>query len=179
MRYLVFSDLHGDANSMKLIYDKFKSGNFDKILCLGDILYHGPRNDLPDGYNPKECIKYLNELKNDIISIKGNCDAYVDGMVLDFYIHDEYEFLLNNKRIIMTHGHIINKDNYLNINEGIVLYGHTHIYSADKVRSVLYLNPGSVSIPKGGNDKTYAVLDDSKFVVFNLLDESVLLEVSI
>lgn len=178
MRYLVFSDLHGDSVALADLLNVYNKGSFDKILCLGDILYHGPRNDLPKGYNPKECIKLLNMHKDEIIAVRGNCDAYVDQMVLDFYIHDEYEIIENGKRIIMTHGHIINPDNYLNINSGVVLYGHTHIHKMDNICGVLYLNPGSVSLPKGGQDRSYAILDSDSFEVFNFNGES-LLKVSI
>jgi len=178
MRYLVFSDLHGDSMCLKDLLNVYNNGSFDMMLCLGDILYHGPRNDLPEGYNPKECIKLLNEYKDKIIAIKGNCDAYVDQMVLDFYIHDEYELTLNGKRIIMTHGHIINPDHYLNISDGVVLYGHTHIHKMDRINGAIYLNPGSVSLPKGGQEKSYAILDDNSFEVFSFNGKS-LLKVSI
>ena len=178
MKYLIVSDIHGASDSAQVISDVFKEEKCDYILCLGDILYHGPRNDLPKGYNPKECIKLLNMHKDEIIAVRGNCDAYVDQMVLDFYIHDEYEIIENGKRIIMTHGHIINPDNYLNIDSGVVLYGHTHIHKMDDICGVLYLNPGSVSLPKGGQDRSYAILDSDSFEVFNFNDES-LLKVSI
>ena len=178
MRYLVFSDLHGDAVYCKKIVDIYNASKFDKILCLGDILYHGPRNDLPQGYNPKECIKLLNTLKDNIIAVRGNCDAYVDQMVLEFYIHDEYEFMLNNKRVIMTHGHIINPKNYLNVRDAIVLYGHTHIHKMDLVNNTLYLNPGSTSIPKEGQENSYAIIDDKSFVVYDF-NNNVLMDVSI
>ena len=167
MRYLVFSDLHGSIIYAKKIIEEFKSGNYDKMLCLGDILYHGPRNDLPNGYNPKEVIKLLNEYKDYIIAVKGNCDAYVDSMVLDFIIHDEYEFLYNGKRIIMTHGHIINPEKHLNLSGAIILYGHTHIYKADMVSGSLYLNPGSTTIPKNNNSNSYAVIEDNTFIVYD------------
>ena len=178
MRYLVISDVHGDANYIKKVLDIYKESKFDKILCLGDILYHGPRNDLPSGYNPKECIKLLNEVAEDIISVKGNCDAYVDQMVLNFHIFDEYEFDLNGHRIIMTHGHIINPNKHLNITSGVVLYGHTHIHKVDKINNVLYLNPGSLSIPKAGQANSYAILDDEKFVVYDF-SKNILLNVKL
>ncbi len=174
MRYLVISDLHGDADCTKKVLDIYKQEKFDKILCLGDILYHGPRNDLPKCYNPKECIKLLNEVKDDIIAVRGNCDAYVDQMVLNFHIFDEYEFNLAGKRIIMTHGHIINPNQYLNIAEGVVLYGHTHIHKCDIINNVKYLNPGSTSLPKGGQKQSYAILDETSFVVYDFMQNELL-----
>ncbi len=174
MRYLVISDLHGDANCLKKVLDVYKEQKFDKILCLGDILYHGPRNDLPEGYNPKECIKLLNEVADEIIAVRGNCDAYVDQMVLKFHIFDEYEFNLANKRIIMTHGHIINPTQYLNIESGVVLYGHTHIHKCDIINNVKYLNPGSTSLPKAGQAQSYAILDDESFAVYDFMHNELL-----
>lgn len=165
MKYLVFSDLHGSAVYAKKIIDVFKNGDFDKMLCLGDILYHGPRNDLPEGYNPKEVIKILNEYKDSIIAVKGNCEAYVDQMVLDFIIHDEYELDLNGRRVIMTHGHIINPVQHLNLEGAIVLYGHTHVHKSDFVSGSWYLNPGSTTIPKENQPNSYAILDETSFKV--------------
>lgn len=167
MRYLIFSDLHGSFLYAKQVIEKFKSFNCDKMLCLGDILYHGPRNDLPEGYNPKEVIKLLNQYSDKIIAIKGNCDAYVDQMVLDFIIHDEYEFIDNNHRIIMTHGHIINPNKPLNISDANVLYGHTHIYKKDIINNTLYFNPGSTTIPKDGTYNSFAILDDDMINVYD------------
>ena len=178
MRYFVISDIHGDSACLKKALDIYKNDKFDNILLLGDILYHGPRNDLPSGYNPKEWIKLLNEVSDENIAIKGNCDAYVDQMVLNFYIHNEYEFMLDGKRIIMTHGHIINPTQHLNLSGAIVLYGHTHIHSSDEVMGSLYLNPGSLSIPQGGQDCSYAILDSESFEVISL-DGKTLMKVSI
>ncbi len=167
MRYLVFSDLHGSIKYAKKIIEEFQSGNYDMMLCLGDILYHGPRNDIPEEYNPKEVIKLLNSYSDKIISVKGNCDAYVDEMVLNFNLYDEYEFMLDNKRIIMTHGHIINPDKHLNVENAVILYGHSHVYKSDFIGNSLYLNPGSTTIPKNNTQNSYAVLDKNAFIVYD------------
>lgn len=167
MKYLIFSDLHGSAIYSKKIIEKFNKHKCDYMLCLGDILYHGPRNDLPEGYNPKEVIKDLNEYSSKIIAVKGNCEAYVDQMVLNFIIHDEYEFEYNGRRIIMTHGHIVNPSNHLNINEGVVLYGHTHIYKVDNINGTLYINPGSTTIPKNNCINSYAILENNAISVYD------------
>lgn len=167
MRYLVFSDLHGSIVYANKIIEEFKTGLYDKMICLGDILYHGPRNDIPEGYNPKEVIKALNEYSDKIIAVKGNCDAYVDQMVLDFIIHDEYELSLGGKRVILTHGHIINNEKHLNLSDAIILYGHTHIHKKDVVCGSIYLNPGSTTIPKAGQPNSYAVMDENSFKVLD------------
>lgn len=175
MKYLVFSDLHGSAIYAKKVIEKFKEFKCDKMLCLGDILYHGPRNDLPDGYNPKEVIKILNEHSKDIVAIKGNCEAYVDQMVLNFIIHDELDLDINNHRVIMTHGHLINPDKHLNISGANILYGHTHIYKSEVIGGSLYLNPGSTTIPKGGCKNSFAVIDEDIFIVYDF-DDNVIFE---
>lgn len=167
MKYLIFSDLHGSSIYSKKIIEAFNYHKCDKLLCLGDILYHGPRNDLPLGYNPKEVIKDLNEYKDKIIAVKGNCDAYVDEMVLSFIVYDEYEFMHEGRRIIMTHGHKINPENHLNIDEGVVLYGHTHVYGVDNINNTLYINPGSTTIPKNNTVNSYAILEGSRIIVYD------------
>lgn len=174
MKYLVFSDLHGSSIYAKKIIEKFNNLNCDKLLCLGDILYHGPRNDLPEGYNPKEVIKILNEYSDKIIAIKGNCEAYVDQMVLNFKIHDELDFNIDNHRIIMTHGHIINPINYLNVKKANILYGHTHIYKSEMVNDSLYINPGSTTIPKGECVNSFAIIEDGMFRVYDFSDKLIL-----
>ena len=170
MRYLIVSDIHGDSVSTKFIYDKYKNGNFDKMLLLGDVLYHGPRNDLPSGYNPKECIKLLNELENDIIWLRGNCDAYVDEMVLNFDVNDSLDLNLNGIICHLEHGHFLDKY------EGapdMVMYGHTHIPECELHNKTLYYNPGSISIPKNGSKKSYGILEDKHIQILDMEDNIV------
>lgn len=165
MRYLIVSDIHGDAISTKFIYDYFKNNNIDQILLLGDVLYHGPRNDLPSGYNPKECIKLLNELKDNIIWIRGNCDAEVDEMVLNFKVHNNIDLSLNKINAHLEHGHHL--DEYKG-NPDLVLYGHTHIPECSLHNKTLYFNPGSISLPKNNTKKSFAVLDDRNIYLYDL-----------
>ena len=167
MRYLIVTDIHGDKNSTKFICDKFKNGNFDKMLLLGDVLYHGPRNELPEGYNPKECIKLLNELKDYIIWIRGNCDAEVDEMVLSFKVNNSLDLILNNLNVHLEHGHHL--DEYKG-NPDLVLYGHTHIPECQLHDRTLYFNPGSISIPKNNSKKAYGILDDKNISIYDLDD---------
>jgi putative phosphoesterase len=148
MKYLVVSDIHGALDSTELILDVFVKKSVDKILLLGDVLYHGPRNDLPNSYFPKKVIERLNQYKDKILCIKGNCDAEVDQMVLDFPILKESALLINNTTFYLTHGHVHGPNNPINILKGVVLYGHTHVIKDEIINNVHYINPGSVSIPK-------------------------------
>ena len=124
MKYLIVSDIHGASDSTRFILEEFEKEKCDKILLLGDVLYHGPRNDLPPFYNPKEVIKLLNPYKDKILCIKGNCEAEVDQMVLDFKILDSFDGILNDIEVHIEHGH------HLDLYHGdakLVLYGHTYI----------------------------------------------------
>ena len=165
MKYLIVSDIHGSSDSCKIIDKEFKNGKYDKILCLGDILYHGPRNDLPENYNPKECIKILNDLKNDIICVKGNCEAEVDQMVLEFKINDSYDLKYNDFIIHLEHGHHL--DLYKG-NSNIIMSGHTHLPVLEKKNDIIYLNPGSITIPKGGFERSYATLIDDEIKIISI-----------
>ena len=164
MKYLIVSDIHGGINGTKLMYDLYKNGNYDKLLILGDILYHGPRNDLPVDYKPKEVIKLLNELKDNIIAIRGNCDAYVDEMVLDFKIIDFLDLKINDLDVHIEHGHFL--DNYHD-KKDLILYGHTHLPRLDVIDETIYFNPGSITIPKGGNKPSYAIWDNHKIEIIS------------
>ena len=165
MKYLIVTDIHGDANSCKFICDTFINNNFDKMLLLGDVLYHGPRNDLPSGYNPKECIKLLNNLADKIIWIKGNCDAEVDEMVLKFKVNDKLDLVLNNLNVHLEHGHHL--DEYTGTPD-LVLYGHTHIPECKLHNKTLYFNPGSISIPKENSSKNYGILEEKNIAIYDI-----------
>ncbi len=175
MKYLIVSDIHGAKDSCEFVYNEFKNEKYDQILCLGDILYHGPRNDLPNDYNPKGCIEILNKLKDDIIAVKGNCEAEVDQMVLSFKINDSYDFNFNDLSIHLEHGH------HLDLFSGkpnVIMSGHTHIPVLEKKNNIIYLNPGSITIPKGGFPRSYAIMDEKKITILNLKNE-VLFELNI
>lgn len=176
MKYLVVSDIHGSIESTLIIEKKFNELKCDKIIILGDILYHGPRNDLPENYNPKKVIEVLNKYNDKIIAVKGNCDAEVDEMVLKFPIYIGYYLSVNNKNYYLTHGHHINYLNPKNFNNKmIILHGHTHIIRKDFVNKDLYINIGSITLPKQNTHKCYGILEDS-FKIYNLNDELILEE---
>ena len=172
MKVLIASDLHGDADCCAALLAKYKEEGADELVLLGDLLYHGPRNDLPHGYRPKEVIELLSKLKRAPICLRGNCDAEVDQMVLPFPILAEYaHFMWDGVRVFATHGHHHNPENLPPmLKKGdVFLYGHTHLYEArrDK-KGILLLNPGSVSLPKGGNEKTYMIYEDRRFSILTL-----------
>lgn len=169
MNFLVISDIHGDADAVQLL-EKVKA---DAILCLGDLLYHGPRNPLPKAYHPQAVIASLNEHAHKIIAVRGNCDAEVDQMVLHFPITADYNALfLDRRRIFMSHGHIYGPNSLPDLEKGtVVLTGHTHIPTAEKKDGLWMCNPGSPSLPKGDHPKSYGILNREGFTVFTMSGE--------
>ncbi len=168
MKYIIASDIHGSALCCRRLLERREAEGAEGILLLGDILYHGPRNDLPEGYAPKEVIAMLNPLRENILCVRGNCEAEVDQMVLDFDVTTEHRSLeLFGQRIFMTHGHHINIDfpaPELTGSAEFVLYGHSHVPLKEAKDGVWYLNPGSVTIPKNGSRRAYIILDESGFM---------------
>ena len=167
MKLIFASDIHGDLESMESVKEIFETERADKLIFSGDLLYHGPRNDLPKSYNPKEVIKILNSLSNNIISVRGNCDTEVDQMVLDFPILADFSVIFDgNLRIYVTHGHIYNIENPLKLQKGdVMVCGHTHVPGIWEKDGFLFLNPGSVSLPKENNSKTYMIYEDKTFSI--------------
>lgn len=167
MKYLFASDIHGSAYYCRKLLDAFREEQAERLVLLGDLLYHGPRNDLPREYAPKEVIALLNEHKNKIYAVRGNCEAEVDQMVLEFPVMADYCILsVDGRTFYATHGHIYNQDNLPPLQEGdILIHGHTHALKAQQMDGYILLNPGSVSIPKEGNPATYAVLENSIFTI--------------
>lgn len=170
MKLIIASDIHGSAYYCRMLLEAFKKENGDRLLLLGDILYHGPRNDLPKDYAPKEVIAMLNPLKDKILCVRGNCDTEVDQMVLDFPILADYAVLsVDDKLIYATHGHKFNEATPPPLSEGdILLCGHTHIPKCTECDGFIYMNPGSVSIPKENSPHSYMVLENGSFQWKNL-----------
>ncbi len=165
MKWLIASDLHGDASTCEQLFEAFSREGAERILFLGDLLYHGPRNDLPEGYAPKKVIELLNGKKEEIFCIRGNCDTEVDQMVLEFPILADYMlFPLGEKMIFATHGHKFNGEKLPPLKKGdILLHGHSHIPTWDEKEGIFVLNPGSVTIPKAGSERGYMTLEDGLF----------------
>jgi len=167
MKYLFASDIHGSAYYCRKLIEAYRTEKADRLILLGDLLYHGPRNDLPKDYAPKEVAAMLNALKDEILAIRGNCEAEVDQMMLEFPVLADYAVIMTDagQTIYLTHGHHYNIENPLPMKEGdIMMYGHTHV-PLDEVRDGRrFLNPGSVSIPKQNSGHGYIVLEDGNFV---------------
>lgn len=165
MKLFVCSDIHGSIYYVEKMIEAYKNEKCDRMILLGDILYHGPRNDLPKDYNPKAVLALLNQYKEDIISVKGNCDGEVDQMVLDFSILSDYTWILNDDlTIFVTHGHIYNKTNMPKLHKGdILLHGHTHVPAKEIIGDNYYLNPGSITMPKENSWHGYMTIENNTF----------------
>ncbi len=170
MKLLIASDIHGSAYYCQCLIGKFEEEKADRMLLLGDILYHGPRNDLPKDYAPKKVIELLNALKDKIFCVRGNCDTEVDQMVLGFPLLADYSIIPVGERLIYaTHGHKYNPENLPPISEGdILLNGHTHIPACEQKNRYIYMNTGSVSIPKENSPHSYVTLENGEFLWKNL-----------
>ena len=165
MRYIIASDIHGSALWAEKLCRVFKESGADRLILLGDLLYHGPRNDLPDEYAPKRVIPMLNGLKERIIAVRGNCDTEVDQMVLEFPILSDSAYICDfGQRVFATHGHIWHPGNLPPLCEGdIMLYGHTHIPDDSLTEGVRCINPGSVAIPKNGSPHRCLLWENGEF----------------
>ncbi len=167
MRYIIASDIHGSASCCRSLLDAFDRENGERLLLLGDVLYHGPRNDLPDGYSPKEVIAMLNLFTESVpvIAVRGNCDAEVDRAVLSFPLGSDFAVVCDGGvTVFATHGHVYGADNPPPLKKGnILLQGHTHIACREDRGGFLLFNPGSVSIPRGGTPAGYMVMDNGLF----------------
>lgn len=162
MKWMIASDLHGSAYYCRKMLEAFEREGADRLFLLGDLLYHGPRNDLPREYAPKEVIPLLNGKKEKLLCVRGNCDAEVDQMVLEFPVLADYAVLPVVQRLIYaTHGHIYHVKNLPPLAPGdVLLHGHTHVPAWTEFgQGNLYLNPGSVSIPKEDSPHSYMTLE--------------------
>ena len=166
MKWLIASDIHGSALWCRRLLEAWDKEQADRLLLLGDVLYHGPRNDLPDQYAPKEVIAMLNARRERILCVRGNCEAEVDQMVLDFPVLADYAVLCEGSRLIYcTHGHVYNTGKLPPLQEGdVLLHGHTHIPAWEDHGTYRYLNPGSVAIPKEGSWHGYMTLENGRFL---------------
>ena len=175
MKMLIASDIHGSAFYCRKLLDAWDREQPERVLLLGDLLYHGPRNDLPEEYNPKEVLAMLNARKESILCVRGNCDTEVDQMVLEFPILADYAWIAaDGCRIFAPHGHVYNTKNPPPLRAGeILLHGHTHVPAWEDHGTFRYYNPGSVSIPKGDSQPMYMMLEDGVFI-WKTLDGEVL-----
>lgn len=172
MKFIIASDIHGSAYYCDLLLKAIEKEKAERIILLGDILYHGPRNDLPKDYAPKKVIEMLNPLKDKLLCVRGNCEAEVDQMVLDFPVLADYAVLpVKEKLLYLTHGHKLNPENLPPLCKGdILINGHTHVPKCDVTDNYIYMNCGSVSIPKENSCHSYMTLEDGEFLWKNLLN---------
>jgi len=185
MKYLICSDIHGSETACQKIVNHFQNMQCHKLITLGDILYHGPRNPLPEGHNPKGVIELLNPLASKIYACRGNCDAEVDQMVLNFPVMADFVQLVDNDtQLFCTHGHIYaplrangnipelcpdSSKRPVVSKDSIVFYGHTHISVLEKnADGIVVCNPGSTSLPKGNTEAGFAVYENKQITLFNM-----------
>lgn len=168
MKLMFASDIHGSASCCEKMLSRYKAENADKLILLGDLLYHGPRNDIPEGYSPKETAAMLNDCSSELLCVRGNCEAEVDQMMLQFPVLADYAVLWNETGGMMfcTHGHLYDINNMPMLKKGdITVQGHTHLYAAENINGIYYINTGSVTLPKGGRVKSYAVYENGCFFI--------------
>jgi putative phosphoesterase len=177
MKLLFFSDVHGNAASLKRLMEHIEQLNPQQLILLGDALYHGPRNPIQQTYAPADAVPLLNSLKATIIAVRGNCDSEVDQMLLEFPLMGDYTTLLvDGLRIFATHGHIWNPAHLLPMaNCNLFAYGHTHIPQlARHPDGAILLNPGSISLPKNGNPPSFAFFDNGRIQLLRLTDGAIM-----
>ncbi len=164
-KWLIASDIHGSARWCAALMEAVEREQPDQILLLGDLLYHGPRNALPEDYSCPKTAEMLNARKEQIVAVRGNCDAEVDQMVLEFPVMADYALLeIGGLSLYVTHGHLWNEENLPAMKKGsILLNGHTHVPACRLHETYVYMNPGSVSIPKEGSSRGYMTLEDGLF----------------
>lgn len=170
----IASDLHGSAVYTEQMLSAFHREKADRMLLLGDILYHGPRNDLPEGYAPKKVFAMLNACRDQILCVRGNCDTEVDQMVLDFPVLSDYALVVRGGvTLYATHGHVYHPDHMPPMRKGeVLLYGHTHVPDFGEKEGIFYANPGSVSIPKNGSSRGYMLLS-GRTLIWKTLDGTI------
>ena len=162
MKWMIASDIHGSALYCRMLLDAFEKEKADALLLLGDHLYHGPRNPLPEGYAPMETAVMLNGMNDRVCGLRGNCEAEIDQTLLSFPASAEYMLLENKGQMIFaTHGHVWNEAHLPPLRRGdVLLHGHTHLPACEVHEGYTYWNPGSVSMPKNGTPRSYMTLED-------------------
>ena len=173
MKLMIASDLHGSAHYVKKFLDRYRAEAPDRLLLLGDLLYHGPRNPLPQDYDCPAVADALNAVRDRLLTVRGTCDCEVDQMLLHFPILADYALLeVNGLTLYATHGHLFGPDHLPEMaGPYVLLSGHTHVPMCEQRGEALCLNPGSVSIPKGGSVGSYVVLEGKTFSWKNLEGE--------
>ena len=179
MKIMIASDIHGSAYYARKMFDAYSDERAERLVLLGDLLYHGPRNDLPKEYAPKEVITLLNSHSEDVLCVRGNCEAEVDQMVLTFPVMADYSVMflpeLDGRMIFITHGHVFNENKLPPFRKGdILLHGHTHMPVTENRGDYILLNPGSVSLPKGGFAPSYMMYEERCFAIKDFEENTIM-----
>lgn len=176
MKFMFASDIHGSRSACEAILTQYEKEKAQRLILLGDLLYHGPRNDLPDAYDPKAVTAMLNASRKELLCVRGNCDAEVDQMVLFFPIMADYMLLpLGERTAFVTHGHLHNLENMPPLKTGdLLIHGHTHVLTVLEADGITYINPGSAALPKEDNPKSYMVYEDGVFTIKTLSGETIM-----
>ena len=168
MKFLIASDLHGSGFYAKKLIEAFEREKADKLILLGDIYNHGPRNPLPKEYAPMQVAEILNAVKEKLIVIRGNCDSKVDDMISEFSFVEDAVIVSGDKTIFLTHGHVFNKDNMPKTKFDAVIYGHFHVGFIEEKEGVIIANTGSLSLPKNGSPNSYIILEQGQLNLKNI-----------
>ena len=168
MKWLIASDLHGSAYYCRKLLEAYDLEKADRMLLLGDILYHGPRNDLSQEYNPMKVAQTLNSLKEKLLVVRGNCDAEVDETISEFEFHDHILMEINGKKFYFTHGHKYNIEKIPYDDFDIMIYGHIHQGFIQEKEGYIFANPGSISLPKCNTEHSYIVIEGNKIILKNV-----------
>lgn len=178
MKLFVASDVHGSSFYAKAMVDKFREEKADKLIILGDIYNHGPRNPFPKDYNPGEVASILNDIKDKLIVVKGNCDSDVDKLISDFHFIEDLCVFVDNKTILFTHGHVYNKNSLPLTRFDALIYGHFHTGFIEKNEDGVFVNVGSVSLPKKNTPNSYLIIENNHFIL-KKLDGEIIKETSL
>ena len=169
MKYLLVSDIHGCRPALEKVLKFYDEQHCDMLCILGDILNYGPRNSIPEGLDPKGIVELLNARAKDIVAVRGNCDAEVDQMLLNFPVLGDYVLLVDEgKKLYLTHGHIYNKENMPKGKFDAVVYGHTHLWEITPEAGTVICNTGSITFPKGGNVATFMTYEGGTFTAYDM-----------
>ena len=175
MKVVVASDIHGSSYYAERLKEIVNLENPEKVVLLGDLYYHGPRNDLTQEYAPMKVAEILNEMKEKLLVVKGNCDAEVDEMISEFKFEENILTNINGKNFYFTHGHKYNMDNIPYEDFDIMIYGHFHVGFIEKKDELIFANPGSLSLPKANSTHSYILIDENSLILKdvdgNILDK--------
>ena len=180
MKAMIISDIHGSLTCLEDVLKYYDEFGCEKLLILGDELYHGPRNSIPEGYDGIGVAARLNTMKDVIVACRGNCEAEVDQMLLEYPCMADYELVeVNGRRVMLSHGHLFKEDTLPRLPFEIYLSGHTHVPVLKKENNIIFCNPGSITFPKENTPKCFGIIDETSITVYKVEDKSVYLQMEL